>query len=249
MPVQIQEVIQRLPIVVLSHKLSVGKKDLGHAKRGSSTVGQTVRERQWTDVPAGEECAIHLDLTQRCLARKRVSSCTIRKYHVLAYCPFVLGKTSHYCSYTPWPSSLSHIHNYNQEYSCTLGITIKGLNFFLNVQRYFYLSHHAYVYFMQDNSRAYAPRFPKTKDEGWWLVLGEVDSGELLALKRIGRIRGRTQSSLAFPAPDEPSRKILTLYLMSDCYLGLDQQFDLSLNFVITGTNENWCFPYIIHVK
>ncbi len=101
MPVQIQEVIQRLPIVVLSHKLSVGKKDLGHAKRGSSTVGQTVRERQWTDVPAGEECAIHLDLTQRCLARKRVSSCTIRKYHVFAYCPFVLGKTSHYCSYTP----------------------------------------------------------------------------------------------------------------------------------------------------
>ncbi len=92
---------------------------------------------------------------------------------------------------------------------------------------------------MQDNSRAYAPRFPKTKDEGWWLVLGEVDSGELLALKRIGNIRGRTRSSLAFPAPDESCRKILTLYLMSDCYLGLDQQFDLSLNFVITGANEH----------
>ena len=87
----------------------------------------------------------------------------------------------------------------------------------------------------QSDSKAYAPKFPKAKDEGWWLVLGEVDSRELLALKRIGFIRGRTRSSLAFSAPEEPCRKIYTLYLISDCYLGLDQQFDLSLSFVNTS--------------
>ena len=89
----------------------------------------------------------------------------------------------------------------------------------------------------QSDPKAYAPKFPKTKDEGWWLVLGEVDSGELLALKRIGFIRGRTKSSLAFSAPDDPCRKIYSLYLMSDCYLGLDQQFDLSLNFTESETS------------
>ena len=84
---------------------------------------------------------------------------------------------------------------------------------------------------------AHAPRFPKAKDEGWWLVLGEVDSGELLALKRVGFIHGRptargpgkTKVSLGFPAPPYACRKIYSVYLVSDCYLGLDQQYELSV--------------------
>ena len=83
----------------------------------------------------------------------------------------------------------------------------------------------------QSDSKAYAPKFPKAKDEGWWLVLGETDSEKLLALKRIRFLGGRTQCSLAFSAPEEPCRKIYTLYLLNDCYLGLDQQFDLSFEF------------------
>ncbi len=90
MSVQIQEVIQRLPIVVLSHKLSVGKKDLGHAKRSSSTVGQAVRERQWTDVPAGEECAIHLELTQHCLARR------VSLYYIIYVIACLVKLPTHY---------------------------------------------------------------------------------------------------------------------------------------------------------
>ena len=77
----------------------------------------------------------------------------------------------------------------------------------------------------------YAPRFPKAKDEGWWLVLGEVDSKELLALKRLGFIRGRTRTSLAFRSPEESCWAIYSLYLVSDCYLGLDQQVELCFNF------------------
>lgn len=69
------------------------------------------------------------------------------------------------------------------------------------------------------------------KDEGWWLILGEVDRGELLALKRVGFFREKTKVSLVFCAPEEHCRKIYTLYLLSDCYLGLDQQYDLCFNF------------------
>ena len=83
----------------------------------------------------------------------------------------------------------------------------------------------------------HTPRFPKSKDEGWWLVLGEVDSGELLALKRLGAIRGKTRTSLAFSSPEECCRQIYSLYLISDCYLGLDQQFELCFNF--TGISDD----------
>ena len=83
------------------------------------------------------------------------------------------------------------------------------------------------------SSRAHAPKFPKAKDEGWWVLIGEVDSGELVALKRLGYIRSKTKTTLAFATPDEPCRKIYSLYLISDCYLGLDQQVDMHLNFVV----------------
>lgn len=84
----------------------------------------------------------------------------------------------------------------------------------------------------------HAPRFPKAKDEGWWLVLGEVDSKELLAVKRLGFIRGRTRTSLAFSSPDEPCRQIYSLYLISDCYLGLDQQVEMCFNFTTSDIKE-----------
>lgn len=82
------------------------------------------------------------------------------------------------------------------------------------------------------NSKAYAPKFPKTKDEGWWVLIGEVDTGELVALKRLGYLRSKTTTTLAFSTPEEPCRKIYSLFLVSDCYLGLDQQYEMCLNFV-----------------
>ena len=80
--------------------------------------------------------------------------------------------------------------------------------------------------------KAHAPRFPKPKDAGWWLVLGVIDDGELLALKRIGAIKTRSTVSLAFYTPEEVGRTIYTLYFMSDSYLGLDQQFDICLDVI-----------------
>jgi len=40
------------------------------------------------------------------------------------------------------------------------------------------------------DSKAYAPKFPKPKDEGWFLIVGEVESKELVALKRVPYVRG-----------------------------------------------------------
>eukprot|EP00457_Paulinella_chromatophora_P000148 gb/GEZN01000148.1/.p1 GENE.gb/GEZN01000148.1/~~gb/GEZN01000148.1/.p1 ORF type:complete len:2144 (+),score=329.45 gb/GEZN01000148.1/:63-6494(+) len=75
---------------------------------------------------------------------------------------------------------------------------------------------------------AYAPFF-KTKNEGWWLVLGRNDKDELVALKRV-LCRSQTQCSLRFDAPSEKGQYIFTVVLMSDTYLGLDQQYYFKLH-------------------
>ncbi|XP_056289492.1 activating signal cointegrator 1 complex subunit 3 [Pseudoliparis swirei] len=82
----------------------------------------------------------------------------------------------------------------------------------------------------KQDSKAQAPRFPKNKDEGWFLVLGEVDRKELLAVKRVGYVRHHSAVSVAFYTPERTGKCIYTLYLMSDSYLGLDQQYDIHLN-------------------
>lgn len=67
-------------------------------------------------------------------------------------------------------------------------------------------------------------RFPKTKNDGWWVVVGCEDSSELLALKRCSFGRNTTVS-VKFEAVDAPS--VVSLYIMSDCYIGLDSMFDI----------------------
>lgn len=57
----------------------------------------------------------------------------------------------------------------------------------------------------QDN-HAVAPRFPKSKDEGWFLILGEVDKRELIALKRVGYVRNHHVASISFYTPEAPGR-------------------------------------------
>lgn len=80
------------------------------------------------------------------------------------------------------------------------------------------------------DNKAYTQRFPKAKDEGWVLVVGDAESKEVVALKRVGNIRGgRTSAQLALLTPEKTGRVIYTLYLMSDSYLGLDQQYDVCL--------------------
>lgn len=87
------------------------------------------------------------------------------------------------------------------------------------------------------DSKALAPRFPKAKDEGWFLILGEVDKKELVALKRIGYIRNQSVASIAFYTPEAPGKYIYTLYLMSDSYIGMDQQYDIYLNILPANTS------------
>lgn len=84
----------------------------------------------------------------------------------------------------------------------------------------------------KSDSKAYSPKFPKVKDEGWFLVIGDIENRELIALKRVTCQSNQSHPQVAFFTPELSGRVIYTLYLMSDSYLGIDQQFDICLDVI-----------------
>ena len=87
---------------------------------------------------------------------------------------------------------------------------------------------------------SYTPRFPKVKEEGWWIVIGDSANDELLALRRIS-FGDRASVKLKCPSSSSPSARSpkLVVYLMSDSYIGLDQEISLnSKSFVEVSDDE-----------
>lgn len=84
--------------------------------------------------------------------------------------------------------------------------------------------------------RAYAPMYPKPKDENWVILLGtrtgaNESNSELVGLKRVNSLKHQQNVNVLFRTPlirENPkgAEFNLTLYLMSDVYLGLDQQYE-----------------------
>ena len=71
-------------------------------------------------------------------------------------------------------------------------------------------------------------RYPQIKAEGWWLVLGDPVKNELVSIKRVAMKADTMQIPLDFTAPKE-GRYLYKLYLMSDSYIGCDQEFNVEL--------------------
>ncbi|KAK3066782.1 Pre-mRNA-splicing helicase BRR2, partial [Teratosphaeriaceae sp. CCFEE 6253] len=71
------------------------------------------------------------------------------------------------------------------------------------------------------NATVHAPFYPGEKTEGWWLVVGEESSKSLLAIKRVSIGRAlKTKLEVVIPTAGKHE---LTLFLMSDSYVGVDQ--------------------------
>jgi pre-mRNA-splicing helicase BRR2 len=74
----------------------------------------------------------------------------------------------------------------------------------------------------------YAPKYPKAKAEGWWLVVGDAKKNTLLCVKRV-TVQQTAKVKLDFVAPEEAGDYALTLYFMCDSYAGCDQQYEFNL--------------------
>jgi pre-mRNA-splicing helicase BRR2 len=73
-----------------------------------------------------------------------------------------------------------------------------------------------------------APFFPARKEEGWWLVVGDTKTKTLLAIKRIV-LQNRQSIQLEFAAPERTGKVDCRLFLMSDSYIGFDQDFEFDI--------------------
>lgn len=73
----------------------------------------------------------------------------------------------------------------------------------------------------EPDTTVHAPFYPGQKVENWWLVVGEEKSKNLLAIKRVA-IGRKLELRLEYVVPT-PGEHELTLYLMSDSYVGVDQ--------------------------
>ncbi|KAH8689112.1 putative pre-mRNA splicing helicase [Talaromyces proteolyticus] len=73
----------------------------------------------------------------------------------------------------------------------------------------------------EPDTSVHAPFYPNKKMENWWLVVGEEKTKSLLAIKRV-TIGRRLETRLEYIVPT-PGEHELTLYLMSDSYVGVDQ--------------------------
>ncbi|KAJ9142130.1 Pre-mRNA-splicing factor brr2 [Pleurostoma richardsiae] len=68
----------------------------------------------------------------------------------------------------------------------------------------------------------HAPFYPTKKMENWWLVVGEEGTKTLLAIKRV-TVGRKLNVRLEFTVPT-PGEHDLKLFLMSDSYVGVDQE-------------------------
>ncbi|EKD20717.1 uncharacterized protein L3040_006439 [Drepanopeziza brunnea f. sp. 'multigermtubi'] len=86
------------------------------------------------------------------------------------------------------------------------------------------------------DTTVHAPFYPTKKMENWWLVVGEESSKTLLAIKRITIGRSLTLK-LEYTVPT-PGKHDLKLFLMSDSYVGVDQDPNFSVD-VAEGMDED----------
>ncbi|KAI0535743.1 Sec63 Brl domain-containing protein [Xylaria digitata] len=78
------------------------------------------------------------------------------------------------------------------------------------------------------DTTVHAPFYPVKKMENWWLVVGEESTKTLLAIKRV-TIGRQLKVRLEYTVPT-PGNHDLKLFLMSDSYIGVDQEPTFSVN-------------------
>lgn len=91
---------------------------------------------------------------------------------------------------------------------------------------------------VEDMGKVSAPLFPGEKKEGWWLVVGDMSNNSLLSLKRVN-LKQKTTITLEFLAPEDAGDYDLTLFCMSDSYLGCDQEYKVPLSVLPAGDSDD----------
>ena len=92
----------------------------------------------------------------------------------------------------------------------------------------------------EDIGPVLAPFYPKKKEEGWWVVMGDPKEKILLAIKKT-TLQSKSTVKLEFSPPENsPIGKIkLRLYAMCDSYAGVDQEYDIEIDVTEAVSGED----------
>lgn len=73
-----------------------------------------------------------------------------------------------------------------------------------------------------------APRFPNSREEGWWVIVGEPTTNTLLTVKYVA-LKQKAKVKLDFESPRGEGKHALKLSLLSDSYIDCDQEENFEL--------------------
>ena len=85
----------------------------------------------------------------------------------------------------------------------------------------------------EKEGRIYAPKFPKPQTEGWFVIVGDLKTDEIVAVKRVGWSAGggktvavgsrpTAKASIKLPEPKDSQARKFDVLVVSDGYCGLE---------------------------
>jgi pre-mRNA-splicing helicase BRR2 len=89
-----------------------------------------------------------------------------------------------------------------------------------------------------DLPAVHAPHYPSTKQESWWLLVGDPKNNSLLGIKRVPHFIKSTKTKFEFQAPPA-GEHALHLYFVTDSWLGCDQDVDFELTTVEPAESQD----------
>uniref|UniRef100_A0A1I7UX85 SEC63 domain-containing protein n=2 Tax=Caenorhabditis tropicalis TaxID=1561998 RepID=A0A1I7UX85_9PELO len=83
----------------------------------------------------------------------------------------------------------------------------------------------------RNNSSMHLPQWSKPKQAGWIIIVGREFNDQILNTTSVtGSHSTRTTAKMDIRIPTAKGKQSLSLYILSDCYMGIDQEYTLQLD-------------------
>ncbi|EUD65104.1 adenosinetriphosphatase [Plasmodium inui San Antonio 1] len=79
------------------------------------------------------------------------------------------------------------------------------------------------------NCFAHSLYLPFEKEELWWVVIGIKKMNLLLSIKKQSLLKAANNVKVSFELPDQPGRYDVVIYIINDCYVGCDQEYEFAI--------------------
>ena len=91
-------------------------------------------------------------------------------------------------------------------------------------------------------------RYPKIKNCRWFIIIGNIKTNEVLAFEKLA-FKEKRNKKINFTAPKEIDEDSIKLFIMSDSYFGLDQEYNLNLKKINKGIMDKYGIIEIKPIK